>query len=227
VDTPLPAISKLLTHDDRWHRIQAAITLWKIDRRSSVSVPPLMNMLADTKLAVRNRAMAAEGLGIIGPQASGAKATLFAAMGEKQSRLLVSAAWALWKTTGDSKSTRPVLLDLLKDDNLNVFSIAAKTLGEMGWDKESLVALVAAVEADSDRTFSMRRLTQKLVEALISHDVEIRKEAIVALSKIGKPEKLVRDALKKALEDKDPEERAQAEEALKNLRSDNGKPVDQ
>ena len=43
-------------------------------------------------------------------------------------------------------------------------------------------------------------MTQKLVEALTSNDVEIRREAIAALSKISAvdpPEKLVRDALRR------------------------------
>lgn len=216
----IAAISQSLPHD-----INAAVTLWKIDRRSSVSVPPLVDALADTSLPARHRAMAADGLGIIGPPARDAKATLHAAMGEKQSKLRVSAAWAFWKTTGDSKSTRPVLLELLEDGDLNVFFAAAKTLGEMGWDKKSLAALVVALQANPRRAFASRRLTQTLVEALASDDAGTRKEAIVALSKIGGPETLVRDALTKALEDKNPEVRVQAAEALKNYRSEYAEPV--
>ncbi len=219
-ESAIPEILKLLIHDDRSYRIEAAILLWKIDRLSSASVPPLLDELADTKSNVYSRVMAAEGLGIIGPQASGAAAKLRSAMGETQPELRLSAAWALWKTTGDSKSTRPVMLDLLNDSNLNVFFGAAKTLGEMGWDKESLAAIIAALESDPDRSFTMRQLTQDLVQTLTSEDVEIRRKAIVVLSKNGEPEQLVRDALKKALKDEDPKVRDLATEALKNLRSD-------
>jgi hypothetical protein len=207
----IPAISEWLTHDDPWHRISAAITLWKIDRRVSVSVPPLVNMLADAKLDIRHRAMAAEGLGIIGPQASAAKASLLAAMGEKQSRLRLSAAWALWKTTGDLKSTRPVMLDLLEDGDIDNSFVAAKTLGEMGWDKESLTVLSAVLGADPDRIYLARRLKDSLVEALASDDVEIRKGAVAVLSKVEPHEKSVSDALEKAWEEgprPDPEEMA-------------------
>ncbi|MBN2129416.1 MAG: HEAT repeat domain-containing protein, partial [Sedimentisphaerales bacterium] len=167
VKNTIPAISKLLTHDDPWQRISAAVTLWKIDRLSSVSVPPLVSVLADAKLDASHRAMAAEALGIIGPQASGAKAALGAAMGEKPPKLRMSAAWALWKTTGDLQSTRPVMLDLLQDGNLDVFFGAAKTLGEMGWDKESLSAFVAALQANPSRATGVLQLRQTLVAALI------------------------------------------------------------
>jgi HEAT repeat protein len=90
----------------------------------------------------------------------------------------------------------------------------------MGWDKESLAAFVASLQADPKRIFpSSYELADNLVEALTSNDVEIRKGAVVALSKIVEvyePEQSVRDGLKKALQDKDPEVRLRAAEALQN-----------
>ncbi|MDP6636744.1 MAG: substrate-binding domain-containing protein [Phycisphaerae bacterium] len=139
----IPAISKLLASDDQYSRVQAAIALWRIDRKSLVSVPPLIEALANATLDVKTRALAAEGLGIVGPRARSAELTMLAAVDEKAPILRVWAAWALWKTTGDPKPALPVMFELLKDPNPQVSDLAAKTLGEMGLDSKSLAGLRA------------------------------------------------------------------------------------
>jgi len=134
----IPVLSKLLDGDDQYCRIRAAITLWRIDRKSSVSVPPLIAALGDAKLDTGLRAMAASGLGTIGPEARAAASGLRAAMEASQPELRLAAARALWRVAGDRNATAPVLLRHLgaKERQPEDMLVVMKTLEEMVLDKK-------------------------------------------------------------------------------------------
>ncbi len=228
-ESAVPALTKALDHEDSYVRIQSAYTLWKVDRQAK-AIPLLSKALKDTEIGTRERAMAASALGEIGPSAKAALPALREATKAQEAQIRVNAAWALWAVDQQSELAKPVLIDAIKGGDLNVFSAAAYSLGEIGFDKPGLTALNETIRADSKKNYSfvLHRSLPALANALKSHDAEVRKEAIsvmallsqtisVRASKGDSGARAAITAVTKALKDEDPAVRAMAAEAIKKL----------
>lgn len=204
-EAAIPTLSNHLQHDDAEARLRAAITLWKIDRKATVSVPPILEVLADGQLRTGARTMAAECLGSMGPAAKSAAKELRAAMNEGDAKLRATSAWALWKTNRETDATLPVFLDLLSDPKGTYIA------------EKAIVEMVEAFQADPARRNSRHRLVQQVIDASSSKDLRSRRTAVTILGKIGAREEAVREALEKALQDEDIPVRVGASQALKKL----------
>lgn len=126
-DTAVPALSEALKHKDSYVRIQSAYTLWKIDRRAS-AIQILSTELNEKANKARDRAMAAEVLGLIGADAKAALPTLAEATKDQDAEIRVSAAWALWAVDKRLDVAKPVLIAGLKDEDPYVAAKAAEAL---------------------------------------------------------------------------------------------------
>ena len=155
-ETAIPALSKSLTNDNADIRMRAAITLWKIDRKAAISLPPLLAVLTDKEMRSSDRSMAANCLFSIGPDAKSAVAALTAAMGEDDLKLRTVCAAALWKIAGDWGATIPVLMLSLKGEDFNAYDIAARTLAE----------IISTLREDPAREALDEQLTRQISEAL-------------------------------------------------------------
>jgi HEAT repeat protein len=227
-ESAVPALSEALKHKDSIVRIQSAYTLWKIVRQAS-AIQILSTELNEKANKVRDRAIAAEMLGMVGADAKAALPTLTEATKDQDPELRVKAAWALWAVDKRSDLAKPVLVAGLKQPDLNLFEFAAYALGDIGFDKPTLIALNEAIRMEPKshwRVHAAARVIPALAKALESNDADIRQEAITVMglmsnyisSYSGKPESQAAiSALTQALHDEDPKIVAKAAEVLKKI----------
>ncbi|MGC6466837.1 MAG: HEAT repeat domain-containing protein [Akkermansiaceae bacterium] len=182
----VPALTKVLAHEDDNVRIQSAHTLWKIDGRAS-AISLLAKALENQEIEVKDRALAADLLRQAGPDAKAALPALTKAAKDQAVEIRVNAAWGLWTVGQQSKMAKPILADALKSDDLNVFAKASFALGEIGFDKNVLTALgeVLGDDDEGSKAYAARRILPALAEALEDDDAELRKEAISVMSRMG------------------------------------------
>lgn len=173
--------------------------------------------------------MAANFLGQVGADAKAVLPTLAEAAKDQDAQIQVNAARALWAVDKRSDLAEPVLIAGLKQSDLNVFASAAQALGEIGFNKSSLIALNEAIRIEpqnGSRAHAVASVIPALAKALGSNDVEIRKEAIAVMGLMSNTMLMlsrkseVRAAIQgitKALHDEDPEVAAKAAEVLKKI----------
>lgn len=207
-EAAIPALSKYLTSDNTEMRMRTALALWKIDRKTTVSLPPLLTVLTDKELPASTRSMAVECLFSIGPDAKSSAPALAAAMGEDDFKLRMVCAAALWKIVGDSDSTIPVLIESLKGEDLNASSGAGRTLAE----------IISTLREDPVRKAVAERLTRKILKISTNEEVRIRIAAIEVLAQIGGGNPSISEALKKALNDENVRIRASAARAIEDYK---------
>ncbi len=224
----VPALSEALKHEDNYVRIQSAYTLWTIDQRAS-ALQILSTELNEKTNKAGDRAMAANFLGQVGADAKAVLPTLAEAAKDQDAQIQVNAARALWAVDKRSDLAEPVLIAGLKQSDLNVFASAAQALGEIGFNKSSLIALNEAIRIEpqnGSRAHAVASVIPALAKALGSNDVEIRKEAIAVMGLMSNTMLMlsrkseVRAAIQgitKALHDEDPEVAAKAAEVLKKI----------
>ncbi|MDF1712638.1 MAG: hypothetical protein P1U90_10405 [Akkermansiaceae bacterium] len=180
----VPALTRALGHEDSYISIQAAYTLWKVDRQAE-AIPLLAKALSDTGIKPRERALVASLLGEIGPPAKAVLPALKEATKAQEAAIRVNAAWALWAVDQQSDFAKPILIDALKNDDLNVFSSAAWALGGVGFDEPGLTALGEAIRKGGQggsKAYAAKRALPGLANALKSKDGTIRREAVSVMS---------------------------------------------
>jgi HEAT repeat protein len=216
----IPKLTEALKHKDGYMRVQAAYTLWKIDRQAAM-IDHLVEALRDQEIEARDRAMAAGYLGLIGPQAKGAMAALTVALKDPDDHIRVNAAFALWRVDPPQVgAVKLVLMEALSSKDLNVFTAAVRTLAMIGFDKESVSALAEAIKADAENRGHLLDddVAQALAKTLKNREVETRKAAIATLTEMNPEEaKMAVPELIEALQDPDATVRASAAEALKKI----------
>ena len=214
----IPKLTEALKHKDSYIRVQAAYTIWTIDRQAAM-IDRLIEALNDTRIESSHRAMSAEFLGMIGPRAKAAVQALTGALKDAEALIRVSAAWALLQIDQQAGAVKPVFMDALASNDLNVFERAAYTLGTIGFDKASASALAKAIKADPSRRGSAAdRAVPALALTLKDRDVDTRKAAIDALAALDPwCARAAVPALIGALKDPDATVRAGATAALRKI----------
>ncbi len=137
----------------------------------SSRVPALIEDLKDPEWFVR--AVAAEGLGRIGPAAKAAVPALIEALKDPEWYVRSGAARALGQIGPESKAVVPALIEALKDTEGYVRSGAAEALGRIGPEAKAAVpALIAALKDPESNVHSyavqaLGRIGPAAVPALI------------------------------------------------------------
>ena len=189
-EAAMPAILEALKHTDMIVRERAASALAKVGKYSKDAIPGLLKALDDESKIVRTEAVHAIGkIGVAIPEAEGA---LIKLLSGPHTQIRVHAAYALGRT-GRSDEARLALIRALKDENEGVRANAAQGLGNIECDAcDAIPALINATK-----------------------DIEspVRKNALIALEKIG-PEHGVLRAITEALVDDSVEVRITAVRSL-------------
>ncbi|CAE7804942.1 mpeV [Symbiodinium sp. CCMP2456] len=218
----LQALVKNFSSDEHV-QIQAAKALGSIRREATEEVlPELVKALHDSDDAVRGRA--AEALGFLGKEASGAVPELLKAM-RNSTWALSKASHALGSIGKEAKEVvLPQLLDALDDSDTSVRKGAVSALGDMGEEaKEGAPKLMKALH-DSDGTVriyaagALEKLGTealgKLAKNVHHYEPWVREHALRALTSIGKEAKEAVPELVDALDDPHFEVRASAAQLL-------------
>jgi HEAT repeat protein len=139
----VPALTKLLDHEDWKVRRTAATALGRIGPMAASAIPRLVQMVRDEHEVVRDkkdyfqlldenddpRDAAAKGLGRIGAAAVG---HLISLLGDENGDVRGAAAEALGESDEHAATTVPELMQVLHDKNWEVQSKAAAALGSIG-----------------------------------------------------------------------------------------------
>jgi N-acyl-D-amino-acid deacylase len=205
----------------------AALALGQIGPAAKSAIPRLSALLDDKLGGVRRDA--AIGLGGVGPAAREAVPKLAAALGDTSADVRVKAARALGEVGTADDSTTDALRRALQDPDGVVRVAAASALGQLG---APAIPHLAAALADTDPVLC-RRAAESLgraaasagkpaaVEALASaakhRDAGVRWRAAQSLGAIGLAAKPALPALRRLLNDGDPEVRSKAVEAIQRI----------
>jgi HEAT repeat protein len=180
----LPALRMALEDKDAGVRVEAADSLWKVGKETSAGIKTLSTVLKEGQPAPAGRA--AQVLGEMGSVARAGVPALQAALANKDSRVRILAAEALWKVAREGEAPaepirEPVLGVLaaeVKNDDADLRQLAVRAAGEVG-----------AVDL--------------LVGALKDPEERVRREAACGLVNGGEKRKLEPAVLRRALEDSD------------------------
>jgi HEAT repeat protein len=170
----VPVLAKALKSDSAVIRTQAAIGLGNFGEKAKSAVPELAAALKDDEEPVRRAA--ATSLGEIGPPAKDAVPNLVAALDDASGSVTLDAVHALARI---GKPAVPALIERLERPEFQL--LVAAVLEQMGPD--------AAPAVDS------------LTELLSSGDLELKREALLALAAIGPDAKSSVPELLKILKD--------------------------
>ena len=174
----VPQLAHVLNDRDANAACAAAFALGKVGTHSKPAVKALLRALSSGKSPELKRA-AAEGLGLIGPNAAGAGPALVKALGSKDPDLRAKAAEALG-LLGEKvvkKASKP-LRGALSDEETSVRLNAAIALVRLGESGEELVKTLAAAVRKSGRAI-----------------VGVRQAACEALGTLGKKAEAAVEAL--------------------------------
>ncbi|MGH7168821.1 MAG: HEAT repeat domain-containing protein [Gemmataceae bacterium] len=128
----VPVLQKMIQPSGPF-RMQAALMLRRIQPDSDEALKTLIEGTANRNANIRQQAC--QLLGTLGKSARDAAPALRKALRDSTPSIRVPAAAALWKITGETETTVPVLLEALKPSSGNYISSryqAANLLGEMG-----------------------------------------------------------------------------------------------
>ena len=145
----LPNLVRLLKDSERLARAQAAFALGRFGLEAAPAVPALATVvLNDSQVEIRR--LAAEALGQIGPEASGAAAESLgqALQKDTQAEVRRAAALALGKIGTEAKSALPALLGALKDGDKFVRALALHTVAALAEESPLVVPAMATCLAD-------------------------------------------------------------------------------
>lgn len=144
----ISALIKSLKDPDSLVVEAAASTLAEFPEQSKNSVPLIVAILNESASS-RVKASAALALGRIGKDHQGTSPALLAALKHSDERVRWSAAHALGLVGQAKDSSLPALAEALKDPNHIVRRNAAAALGRFELDKETVHALVAALQDEA------------------------------------------------------------------------------
>ncbi len=206
---------------DNWHFRRPYVGA--LERIGEQAVDPLMDLLKDPDPSLRQ--IAAAVLGRIGSER--AVDALIESLTDNNSNIRWEATGALGQIRAE-KAVDP-LITMLKDESAPVVYQASTALGRIGSPK-ALDPLIAALDVTNNWTrkavvtalgdLGSEKAVDPLLLILEEEDlnVVVKREIMVTFLKIGSKKTL--GALRKGLEDGDPEVRLYAKEALKRLGTD-------
>jgi HEAT repeat protein len=219
VASEIALLAGRLKSSDEEERRDAALKLASMDE--AAAAPALTDALEDSSEKVRS--VAATGLASLGDPASIQPLTARLAKEKKSPFMRKTIAYALGQFK--SQQATPTLVALLKDKEAEVRGAAAVALGEYE-DAAAVGPLTAALTDKSDfvRAYSAnalgvnRRAAAGAVRELIrllarDKDNEVRRQAAIALGRIGDPSST--PALHQAALDEDPYLSQAAREAIR------------
>lgn len=200
----VPALARLLTDPEERVRLSACTALGRFGARGAAAVPALVAALTDSSPSVRRDSILA--LAFIGEPSV---APLVAALKDKQRKL--DAMRALGRVGEKAKEGVPPLLEIAKDPDDSVRSLAIVALGQIGGvHKDVLPRLLAAAQDDSSvvriaavSSFlkfdypDQAKIVPALIESASNDKVASVRKAALEMLKIVNPE-----AAKKVTENK-------------------------
>jgi HEAT repeat protein/DNA-directed RNA polymerase subunit RPC12/RpoP len=189
----IPTLEAALQEKSVTIRRFAASSLGKIGQDAKPAVAPLRQALKDEDVTVRQAAFGA--LANLGPIAVAARPDLLEALKRRGQR---SAAAEALLRTGPDAALAPTWIELLKDDDPDVFGTAIKAIDQLGkLPKASLRPLIDTLKTDKPavRVCAASALgnmekegglaVTDLMKLLQDRDVDVQKSAVTALGKIG------------------------------------------
>jgi HEAT repeat protein len=170
----------LLTDPDNQVRIGAVLTIIDFiegDINDKTILDTLIKLTQDSDPELRRHAV--RGLGKMGPEAAGTLPRLTGMLkADPAERVRYNAIEALEGIDPEGKTVIPALIGALRDQDPDVRSIAARTLGHLGARSKSAVpALVAMLKDDGARCC--------MISAHAGMQVSVRWDAVEALGLIG------------------------------------------
>ncbi|MFM7150701.1 MAG: HEAT repeat domain-containing protein, partial [Gemmataceae bacterium] len=221
----LPALESLLKDGDPGVRSQAALALYRISGAADPALPALLLNLKD--LDAPERWQAIDAVGWIArtaqPPIRGLTEILVNGLKDREVRVRVQAARALWRRTRQARTIVPLLRDALSDRDAVARRWVVETLGEMSAEDRVVPLLAMALE---DREMSVRLAAEEamirlgsaavpsLLEALASRNPRVRLGVLQALSRLDLSPDAAKTRLTPLRDDADPAVRALAEEIL-------------
>jgi HEAT repeat protein len=223
-----PDLADVLRGSDNPARVQAALALWRIDRRNEEVIPVLVGALKSTFTATSRASLLIPGR--------------FGTPGTPPGPLCQQAADALGEMGPEALSAVPALTEVLKDPQLApyhpYYALALLKIDRQTY-KLAVPILVEALEGkgptarlseQAAATFRKQAASalgpsameaqdalMALARALEDVDAGVRQEAANALGEVGAPARQALPALRKALTDPDEGVRSEASRALKKI----------
>ena len=207
----LPALTKLMEHEQAFVRARAIKTIGLIGCPAVCMLPRLIEKLNTG--SVLERVAAAGALGNIGPSGAGvAVPALKALIKDRDIAIRLEAIDALGKLKGDAKSAIPNLCGLLNEPlAMQIKWRALRTLSNIGVaavptllqslrNSDEQVRALAAKEL-SDFGDVIPSVVPALIDCLEDADIGVRVSAIESLAKIGSSAEVARPSLEQLLRD--------------------------
>jgi HEAT repeat protein len=179
----VPALMGILQRGERYVQDEAAWALGRIGPEAREAVSVLIHILETSEADTRQTA--AWALGCIGPEARDAVPLLQVMLQEDLSTTgRVEAALALWKLTGPAEGVLPVLIEAVRDPDLDVRRLAADALASIGPEAKAAVpSLRQVLDARSPGQVlepHERDACQAAAEALRRIDPDVAREVLGA-----------------------------------------------
>ncbi|MFO0964679.1 MAG: HEAT repeat domain-containing protein [Gemmataceae bacterium] len=192
-DLALPVLIDGLKEKDVAIRLQAAHALAVTNRERDKVLPTLIEGLKNESPAIRAQALQA--LQQMGPAASSAGVAIVALLEDPEANVRQHALWAIQNIRPEAKLVMPALVKMMKHSDVGLRQQAVWALQNMGGD-------LKAVKDD-------------VVALLKTDDVNLRTNIMPLLGRMGEDGV---NLLMDGLEDKEPQVRWTAAQALQNLR---------
>jgi HEAT repeat protein len=229
-DTVIPKLISALRDRNHGVRYKAASVLGRIGGpRATVAIPELARLFADDREEEPIRNMAANALGLLGPESVPALARQLQRRTDVFGRR--KAADALSRNQLSAREAIPVLINCLSDDDSEVRLVAVESLARFG--EAAVQPLLAALKRDNPyiQVFAAEALLeadprrgpsviQVLSRGLQHSSRAIRVQAASALTRVGPEGKRVIPLLVLALKDEDDDVRYNAADALGSIGPD-------
>jgi len=188
-------------------RLAAVATLAREKENVPEAVTILSGLLHDSAAEVRARA--AEALGHHGPAAASARSALVEKLADPETTVRRAAAKALGRLGADPEVTLPLLVKLLEDKDPSVRNRAMDSLAESG--AQGLDRLIASLGNEKTAYWACLIVNEigpkaaaavpALVKLLDDPQIDVRREAILALGSIGAAASSAVPQLSKILDD--------------------------
>ena len=191
----VPALKKCAGHSDIEVRLTGLYALEEFGPDAAPATEPIVKDLADDDAFVRRAA--ARVLGKMAPAEAKTVVPALAARvaDEKNGDVRITALAALVRYGAEARPAVKAVTGLMQKGDEQTRLWAVRVLAAVGPDGKT-------------------ETTGPLINALSAKEVDIRRVAVAALARFGKPDKATTDALRTALADTDSEVRRIASEAL-------------
>ncbi len=192
----VPALTEVLSGDDKSLHAGAALALFRTGLASKTALYALMALVGDDSLEVRIDAVRT--LGLIGPRAAPAVPGLVVALKDKEAGVRAEAAASLGRVGPAAKRASRILGRALRDPREEVRHRAAAALGGVGPAAATAVPALLRVLKQEDKalqTMAVEALGKigpetstvmpALIEQLRSHNRDVRAAAVRAVGQMG------------------------------------------